>query len=132
MPSKPVARCRATAALDIGQPLHGGGALHATAADVLTFFGGAVFEDDPAWELVMTPQRPSPNGVDASTGFLLNIEPGEERTIYSKNGGAPGFSSQVVFTEDPPTVVIVLSNTKDTQGLSDVGRTVITEMDALQ
>ncbi len=123
---------RPAPALEIAEPLQGGGALHSTVLDVLEFFEGAVFGDDPAWAMVMVPRRDSPNGVDASTGFMLNIEPSDTGTIYSKSGGAPGFSSQVVFTDEPPAVVVLLSNTNSTQGLNTLGRAILEAMAELE
>lgn len=106
-----------TVALDIGGPLQGGGILKASADDVLAFFEGAIGGNDPAWAQVMTPQRRSPNGEDAMTGLLLNIEQAAEGpTVYSKGGGAPGFSSMVIFTVDPPVVVVILANANGLQG----------------
>jgi len=100
-------------AIDIGEPLQGGGALRATGDDLLRFFEVAIGGTDPNWDTVMTPRRDSPNGTNAQTGLLLNIEDLGTHKVYSKNGGAP--SSQVTFR--PPPVVVLLSNTKATEGL---------------
>ena len=115
-------------AIDIGEPLQGGGALKSTGNEVLQFFEGAITGDDPAWVNVMTPNRESPNGLNAYTGFLLNIEDPGGETIYSKNGIAPGFTSQVMFTMDPPAVVVLLSNMKHTAELYPLARAILEEL----
>ena len=100
-----------TVASDIGAPLQGGGILKASADDVLAFIEGAIGGTDPAWNEVMTPLRASPNGENAMTGLMLNIEqPVEGPAVYSKDGGAPGFSIQIRFTLEPPVAVVILSN----------------------
>lgn len=118
-------------AIDIGAPLQGGGALRSSANEVLRFFEGALTPEDPAWAAVITPRRPSPNGQNAYTGFMLNIENPEGDTIYSKNGGAPGFTSQIMFSLDPPAVVVILANTAKTQGLYDLARDVLAEAQSM-
>ena len=113
-------------ALEIGEPLEGSGALLSTGDEVLRFFHGAISGTDPAWDEVMVPRRPSSHG---HTGFLLNVEDRDGQKIYSKQGGSPGFTSQVVFTTDPPAVVVLLSNARHTQGLHDLG---IAILDAIE
>jgi CubicO group peptidase (beta-lactamase class C family) len=115
--------------VDIGEPLHGGGMLRSTGNEVLRFFEGALSGTDPAWTLVTTPYRDSPNGVNAKTGFLLNIEDPEGNTYYSKNGGVPGFTSQVVFTLNPPALVVLMSNTANTQGLYTLAKTILAKLE---
>ncbi len=110
--------------LDIGAPLQGGGVLRSTAEDVLSFFAGALDGDDPTWATVMVPRRPSPNGPNAFTGLFLNVEDPDGAPVYSKSGGTPGFSSQVVVTLDPPAVVVLLSNANSTQGLYGLGKAI--------
>ena len=112
-------------AIDIGDPLEGGGALRSTGDEVLRFFEGAIGGDDTTWTMVMVPRRPSPNGANAFTGFLLNVEDPDGETTYSKNGGAPGFSSEVVFRTEPAAVVVLLSNANSTQGLYALGTEIL-------
>ncbi len=114
--------------LDIGAALQGGGAIRATGDEVLRFFEGAISSTDPAWDLVMIPRRSSPNGVDAQTGFSLNVEYPEGVAVYAKMGGSPGFTSLVAFTLEPPTVVVLLSNLKQTQSLYPLAKTIIGEL----
>jgi CubicO group peptidase (beta-lactamase class C family) len=112
--------------LVIGAPLQGGGALHATAVDVLTFVEAALDGSDPAWERVKSPLDGLPVAENAEIGLLLAIEhPANGPTTYSKNGGSPGFSSQIVFTTDPPVAVVLLSNTSNTKGLLALGKEII-------
>jgi len=115
-------------AVDIGEPLQGGGALRATGDDLLRFFEAAIDGTDPTWDTVMTPRRDSPNGMNARTGLFLNVEDLGTHNLYSKNGGAPGFSSQVTFTVDPPLVVVLLSNMKATERLYPLSRTILEEL----
>lgn len=117
-------------AIDIGPPLQGGGALHATAADLLTFVEAALAGDDPAWERVKTPITDLPVGENAEIGLQLAIEhPANGPTTYSKNGLSPGFTSQIVFTADPPVAVVLLSNTSNTQNLLALGKEIIAAVD---
>lgn len=119
--------------IDIGGPLQAGGSLRSSGDETLRFFAGAMGGSDPAWAEVIHPRRPSPNGTNAFTGFLLNMEtPPGESTIYSKNGGAPGFSTQVMFTVNPPAVVVLLSNANGTQGLYGLARTILDEIEGLR
>lgn len=112
--------------LAIGPPLQGGGALHATADDLLTFLEAALEGGDPAWEAVMTPLNDMPEGDNAEIGLQLAIEhPAGGPTVYSKNGVSPGFTTQVVFTTDPPVAVVLLSNTNPTQGLLELGKDIL-------
>ena len=123
------ARGQVAPALDIGGPLQGGGALRSTGDEVLRFVEGAISGTDPAWAQVIAPRRESPNGMNASTGFLINVENTGETEIFSKNGGAPGFSSQIVFSLNPPAAVVLLSNTSGTRGLYDLGKTILQELE---
>ncbi len=116
-------------AIDIGDPLQGGGALRSTGDEVLRFFEGAMAGGDTAWVEVMTPRRDSPNGTNAQTGLLLNIEDPGGETVYSKNGGAPGFTSQVMFTLNPRAVVVLLSNVQSTQGLYALAKAILVELE---
>ncbi len=115
--------------VDIGEPLHGSGMLRSTGDEVLRFFEGALLGTDPAWTLVITPYRDSPNGVNAKTGLLINIEDPEGKAYYSKNGDVPGFTSQVVFTLNPPAVAVLLSNTANTRGLYSLAKTILAELE---
>lgn len=96
---------------------------------MLRFFEGAISGTDPAWDQVMFPQRPSPHGNEAFTGFLLNIEDRNGQKVYSKVGGSPGFTSQVVLTTDPPALVVLLSNVHHTAGLQNVGIDILDAME---
>ncbi len=119
-------------AVDIGEPLHSSGMLRSTGDELLRFFEGALTMSDPAWIEVMTPYRDSPNGVNAKTGLLLNIEDPDGDAYYAKNGGTPGFTTWVVFTLDPPAVVVLLSNMNATEGLYDLAKEILTELETLQ
>ena len=104
-------------ALDIGESLQGGGILKASADDVLAFVEGAISGTDPAWQQVVEARRPSPNGDNGMSGLMLNIErPVDRPALYSKGGGAPGFSTIIMFTLDPPVAVVILSNVSGIQG----------------
>ncbi|MBI5549548.1 MAG: hypothetical protein HY901_37155, partial [Deltaproteobacteria bacterium] len=107
----------------IGEPLRGGGALRATAADVLSYLEAATGTGpatlSAAWQQALQPQRPSPNG---HAGLLLFVETWNGRTLYSKDGQTAGFSSQVLFTTEPPAMVVLLANTNEIAGTGGLRR----------
>lgn len=118
--------------MELGAPLQGAGALQATAADLLTFLEAGLDGNDPAWELVKTPRAEMPVAANAQIGLQIAIEsPPGEPTMYSKSGNTPGFTSQIVFTTEPPIAVVLLSNTANTQGLLPLGKELIAAIEAI-
>lgn len=112
--------------MELGAPLQGGGALQATATDLLNFLEAGLDGNDPAWELAKTPRAELPVAPNAQIGFQIAIEsPPGEPTTYSKSGSTPGFSAQFVFTTEPPVAVVLLSNAANTQGLLPLGKAII-------
>ena len=63
-------------------------------------------------------------------GLQLHIESPDDAPIYSKNGGAPGYSTQVVFTTNPPALVVLLSNVNGTEGLLPLGKSILDHLHA--
>jgi CubicO group peptidase (beta-lactamase class C family) len=114
---------------DIGEPLVGGGALRSTARDLLAFFEPATGLGPAAaiatWQIVLVPRRPSPLGVNADTGLLLNIEDHAGGRLYSKSGGTVGFTAQVAFMKQPRATVVVLTNCHDVQGLRSLANALV-------
>ncbi|MBI5494862.1 MAG: beta-lactamase family protein [Deltaproteobacteria bacterium] len=115
--------------LDIGEPLAGGGLLRSTALDMLTFLDAALgvgpAQAVTTWGTTLLPRRQSPHGTNGETGLLINIEDHAGGRLYSKNGGTPGFSSQITLMTNPRIAVVLLANTNGTQGLMELGTALV-------
>lgn len=126
---------KAAPANDIGEALRGSGALRSTAKDVLRFLrssqGATDQEIAGAWQRALLPRRPSPYGTSGRTGFLINVEDVDGRTVYSKNGQTAGFSAQILFTTSPPIAIVLLANAHelvDTGALRTLGLKILSEI----
>jgi CubicO group peptidase (beta-lactamase class C family) len=98
--------------IQIGEPLAGAGALRSTALDVLRFLESSFDASTPAlaaaWQLALEPRRPA--GPNMMIGLQVAVETTNGKTVCSKGGNTPGFSSYVFITPSQRAAVVVLAN----------------------